>query len=100
MLYLIPINDPEEETSTTYYAVSTGRKSKWRNDKRLLKQFLVAYGVPKSETGRVLKELGFTRNYHATGKHPETDNGTASGRTDTASEEAGSEVCSMPEAVH
>lgn len=69
MLYLIPIDDPEEDTSTTYYTISTGRRSSWRKDKKILKQFLTAYGVPKQHHAQVLKDLGLTRKYHATGKH-------------------------------
>lgn len=65
MLYLIPINDPDVEESTTYYTLSTGRNSSWRKDKKILKEFLTGYGIPTKKQNQVLRDLGFTSaTYH------------------------------------
>ncbi len=64
MIFMIPINEAEptkdgELGSVTFDRVDTGSYCA-RTNKRKLKEYLLARGVPRTELKRTLKGLGFT----------------------------------------
>lgn len=58
MRFIIPINDAEGDTSTTFHSVNTGSQNP-RTNKRILREYFEKMGVEPSHVKRVMKAMGF-----------------------------------------
>ena len=58
MRFIVPINDPAKGESQTLHSVETHSDCP-KTNKRKMKEYFVAQGVPEQHTKRVMKAMGF-----------------------------------------
>lgn len=61
MRFIIPINEVEGEGSQTLHIVDTGSDVA-RTNRKKLRQYFEAVGVPKNRVKHVMREMGFNKN--------------------------------------